>query len=211
MTLSGSPQFRGTTNVLGGYSVFGDDFTGNSLNVWDYRGSGVTNVRNFQNYNFILPTTMQPGQTLLPVSDAVTLGTGASSTVTGLNALSGQTALKPGDTITLIGGGTSLAGTLANNGQIISGQRGVTLNYDWLLQQTGNGINATVQSVSVNPQAKALSEGRAAGMAFMNQGSDLLSTTGIAAAGSSINRATGQGGSSRYEPVRMWMWTASPS
>ena len=118
VTLSGSPQFRATLviDVYGWFSSGGDVFTDNTLNVWDYRGSGVSMVRNFQYYNFILPATMQPGQALLPVSGAVTLGTGTPSTVTGLSQMDGQTALKPGDTVTLLGGGT-VSGSLANNGR----------------------------------------------------------------------------------------------
>ena len=193
----------------GGYGS--DAFTGNTLNVWNYRGSGVTEVENFQYYNFVLPGSMQPGQVLLPVSGAVTLSNGAGtvpSTVTGLHQMGGGTPLKPGATVTLLSAG-SFAGTtstFSNAGQTLSGQHGVALHYDWLLQQTSTALTATVQSVSLNPQTKALSEGRAAGMAFVNQGADVLASSGIAAAGGSINTAsgwgafaTGQVGSSRYE------------
>jgi hypothetical protein len=58
----------------------------------------------------------------------------------------------------------------------LTGKKGVTLLYTYEL---GGDWIATVKNIRVHPQAKALSEGRAAGAAFLNGGADLVSESGM--------------------------------
>ena len=99
VTISGSPIFGATTELHGGgWGV--DNFTGNTLNVWNYTGSPVDQVRNFENYNFILPASLQG----LEVTGGVW---GPALTVTGVSVPAGVS-LSVGQRIVLIealGGG----------------------------------------------------------------------------------------------------------
>lgn len=61
-------------------------------------------------------------------------------------------------------------------------EQGVSLRYGFDLSTDPNNLYATVNKVETNPQAKTFSEGRAGGLAFINQGADLISEAGIAAA-----------------------------
>ncbi len=62
----------------------------------------------------------------------------------------------------------------------MKGIQGVSLRYGFDLSTDPNNLYATVNKVETNPQAKTFSEGRAGGLAFINQGADLLSNAGIA-------------------------------
>lgn len=62
----------------------------------------------------------------------------------------------------------------------MKGIQGVSLRYGFDLSTDPNNLYATVSKVETNPQTKSLSEGRLGGLAFVNQGADLLSNTGIA-------------------------------
>ena len=87
----------------------GDAFTGNTLNVWNYSGSPVASVQNFEHYNFILPATLSGPA--LSVTGTATLGNGVTgSTVTAIGLGDNQT-IAPGDTVRLI-----QAGILTLNG-----------------------------------------------------------------------------------------------
>ena len=198
LTLSGSPQFNAPTNVFGGKGLGSPDvFTGNTLNIWNYRGSAVRDVQNFQNYNFILPANMLPGETMLTATGNVNLGnaTGTPSTVTGVGIAGEGTPLQVGDTVTLLRVG-SFAGTpgiFSNNGQIVTGQKGVSLLYDWRLAQTADALNATVENVSLNPRTKSLSEGQAAGLAGLTNAGTVAATKAIDAAVSASALASDAG------------------
>ena len=116
------------------------------------------------------------------------------------------TALRPGDTITLIHAG-DLLGTPGN--VRIQSLRGVTTIYDFLLTTT-DGVNGSLTATLLAPprhniRAKPLSEGRLAGLALVNQGADLLAGPGMRAAaaagpeGQPAAFAAGSMGSSRYD------------
>ena len=62
----------------------------------------------------------------------------------------------------------------------MKGIQGVSLRYGFDLSTDPNNLYATVNKVETNPQTKSLSEGRLGGLAFVNQGADLLSNAGIA-------------------------------
>jgi outer membrane autotransporter barrel domain len=183
-----------------------DGFTGNTLNVWNYHGSPVTSVQSFEYYNFLMPSNVANGDTLLTVTGTADMddinSLGKQASVSGVNVMGGGTVLNTGDRITLLRAGTGISGTLANAGTYLTGTKGVSLQYTYLLEQTATELAATVLDVSVNPQTKSLSEGRVAGLAFVNQGADLATGLGMSAArhaGSGLGAfAVGQGGTSRY-------------
>ena len=191
VTLSGSPVF-GNSSIYGGFVgdsagvplTGADAFSGNTLNVRNYTGTSVVDsVQNFQYYNFLLPASLQS----LTTSNLF-LGDGGStgSTVTGVNIMGGGTAPRIGDTITLIGA-SMLVGSLENDGATISGLKGVSLLYDFELKAENYvGLYATVVNYRVNQEAKSLSEGRAASLAFIRQGQDLIVGSGFAAADACI-------------------------
>ncbi|MDR2861141.1 MAG: hypothetical protein LBV07_01115, partial [Syntrophobacterales bacterium] len=78
--------------------------------VWNYSGTAVNEVRNFQYLNFIFPTTQVTP--VLTVNSGAVLGSGTigSTPVTGVNTMGGTDPLKPGDTVTLIS--CAVTGTL---------------------------------------------------------------------------------------------------
>jgi len=176
VTISGNPIFGGGTILRGGLSG-GDAFTDNTLNLWNDKGSGFTvnSVDNFQYLNFIFPTTQGNAPVL---TGAATLGntTYGNSTITA-NTIGGSAPLQPGATVTLING------AITNNGlnTQAQGQHGAVLQYNWALTTPGDAaLVATLESVQANPQAKALSEGFAAGAVLINEGADVLAGPGMA-------------------------------
>lgn len=196
---------QGTTAIgghLAGGDVVGmapsDIFTGNTLNVKSPQAGGITvggNLKNFQFLNFYVPGTMVDGGVMLDVTGTADLtdGAGRSSTVNvGIEA--GSTPLQVGHTLTLINAG-ALTGTPANTTTNGQGMQGLSLLYGFALSTTATELLATVTSTGVNPQTKALSEGRAGGMAFVTQGADLAAGQGMGSALAATSGQGGQGGS----------------
>ena len=219
VTLSGSPVFNAASKIWGGQAVdihnipSGDSFTGNTLNVWNYSGSKVSSVQNFQYYNFVLPASLQAfsvGTVYFNDSQSFPVK-GEQSKVTGISIMGGGKAPKAGDTLALIKAGNSV-GQIANPGEILSGKKGLLLSYKFQINQVANSaLTATVEGDPIfSPQGKSFSEGRVAGMAFINQGADLAAGYGLNAAQNAAQSATSagtsgfapffaaQGGTSRY-------------
>ncbi|MDR1125906.1 MAG: hypothetical protein LBM64_07590, partial [Deltaproteobacteria bacterium] len=191
VTVSGSPTFSGTNTYLyGGLAGAGqsDAFTGNTLNVWNYSGSEVDNVLNFEFFNFAFPVT-QSGPVLTVTNQASlseTTTPDRSSTVTA-GTLGGAAPLPPGASVTLIRAGTLTAAGFTQTRA--RGLHGATLSYLWDLNTIASDLTATVRNVRAAPGAKALSEGFISGMALVNQGVDLVAGQGMEQA---VN-AAGQG------------------
>ena len=188
-----SPIFGAATQLRGG--AFGvDSFTGNTLNVWNYTGSAVNGVDNFQFLNFVLPASLKG----LEVSGAATLGDGAGrdSTVTGVSIVGGAAPVQVGQSVTLIDG--NIAGNLSSTQA--SGQHGATLLYNWTLTTpAAGGLVATVNNVQADPKAKALSEGFLSGLALVNQGADLVAGKGITDATNAAKKSVAtQGAGTNY-------------
>jgi hypothetical protein len=151
-------------------------------NTLELRGAGQNiggDLAGFQNLNFYLPSTLVANDTMLSVTGTATI-TGATVNV-GIDGASSP--LAKGDTVTLISAGT-LTGTPANTTANGQGMQGVTLRYEFdiLADSAANQLLATVTSSGINPQTKALPEGRAAGAAFLNAGADLVSESGMSGA-----------------------------
>lgn len=207
-------------SVYGGYSVDGDGtvhntraFTGNTLNLIGYRGS-LVGIYNFEKYNWVLPKDVVNNDTLIKItgSDKVSL----YDTQHTVALENDGNRLNAGDTVTLIdkaGGSTAL--TTLTNKEV---KQGHFIVYDASLStSTGalvlriDGKQDNTPAGRINPTSKAFLEGRAASLAFNNQGADLVSDYGINSAhfsleqlkkdGSDLNLTpflAVNGGSSRY-------------
>ncbi|MDR1613249.1 MAG: autotransporter outer membrane beta-barrel domain-containing protein [Planctomycetota bacterium] len=208
VTLSGSPDLT-ASSLYGGFVGEIDtpepdtnSFTGNTLKVWDYTGSSVVSVRNFQYYDFVLPASMHDGGVLLDVTgDAYFNGSAQDSTsstygddsfITGVNIMAGGAALSAGDKVTLMEYATRY-GVAINGNDSIRGRKGVSLLYDFQLSQDAVALTAEVVGVRANPEAKSLSEGRAASLAFVRQGQDHVVRNGVAAAEAAASGHVGAG------------------
>ena len=207
VTISGRPNLAGA-DLVGGNAGQGNSFMGNTLVVATDRPLTVKSVASVENYEFVLPANTSSGYTALTAVDSIVFGDGNGnpSKVTGIRIAGGGSALNVGDEIRLF---DSLSGPIIYGnlgiapGTTLSGSKGVSLLYRYSLE---NGM-ATVSGVQAHPQAKALSEGRLAGLAFVNQGADLIAGAGIRTAAAAQNGTgiglapffTAQGGTSRYD------------
>ncbi len=195
VTLGRDVRLASTSSVFGGKGVIS---SGNTLNVNGFTGT-LKEVNSFQQYNFLLPASLQSGVTVLTVATPTDL-TGTQVAITGIE---GGTRLAAGDTVTLI---SSTQGT-PDSYSASNIRSGIALLYDFDVEAGGTALTATVTSSKLNPQTKALAEGYAANMAFVNQGADLAGGTGMADAMAKAKAAKGDiasfgavaGGSSRYK------------
>ena len=182
VTISGNPTFGGTTQLFGGGGG-SDTFTGNTLNVWNFTGSSVAGVENFEFLNFVFPTS-QSVPVLTVSGEAKLWGTDAEanvvlSTITA-STIGGTAPLQPGARVTLIDAGSIDASVLQPWAE---GRHGATLNYNWMLEIDDNGgtelLIATLDNVSASPETKALSEGFISGVALAAQGGDTVAGAGM--------------------------------
>ena len=211
VTLAG-PANLGASILFGGFvgnpntlvPAAGDAFTGNTLNVRGFQGT-VVGARNFQNYNLALPASYDPSLPLLAITgtEAVNLAGTNVAFEGGMLAGGGGQRLFPGQILVLIDKTQNTPVSLSATGRII---QGVSLEYGYIVSLDSN-LRATVTGVGAAPEAKSLSEGRLAGLAFVNQGYDLLLGQGMQSAlfasgqqpGGLVPFAAFQGGSSRYD------------
>ena len=200
VTLLGKPLFNtsGTNNTIiyGGYSyapsTTGDSRTGNTLNVFT-SGIKADNIANFQHQNFLLQADSNVKLDLLNTSGTDLGGNLAPAGTFAMPYAASGAVLPINRSITLL----QSAGTLINVPALKDGQalQGASLLYNYSLAQSGNSIVATVNSVEANPQAEALSEGQAAGLAALSMGGDLVAGAGIGNA----MAATNMGGNANNE------------
>ena len=168
VTILGKPVFSTTSVLYGGYSLnpasTGDLRTGNTLNVFS-SDLEAKNIANFQHYKFLLQANSNVKLNLLDVAGTDLGGNlNPAPTLAVPYAVSGAV-LPVNRNITLLQSAGPLSNVpVLNNGQAV---QGVSLIYDYSLAQSGNSIVATVNSVQANPQAKALSQGRLAGLASL--------------------------------------------
>ena len=136
ITISGSPTL--TNRYLYGGRDAGDNFTGNTLNVWNYSGSSVGGLQNFEFINFRIPSTHSGA--VLTATGTVLLGKDTtSSTIISIEIIGGTLAV--GTKITLIE-----AGTLNTKGFT---QTTVVGDYVFALSVEGNKLIAEVMHVPV--------------------------------------------------------------
>jgi hypothetical protein len=207
VTISGNPTFTANPVFYGGLvtddggvnQISGDAFTGNRLNVWNYHGSAIGSAQNFQFYNFTLPAGFQSGDTALTVNKSVNFQDGNNaanaSAIEAVNFMGGGRVQQAGEVFNLMNVNNltadatdGITGTIANNGQTLTGKKGVSLLYDIQINQTiaqagTDGYDSVTATIlggpRLNPQTKALSEGYLAGMALLNQGADFVAGAGM--------------------------------
>jgi hypothetical protein len=200
--LTGMPTLP-ASKLYGGFAqgANSDAFTGNTLNVGDYRGSSVAGVQGFEFYDFVLQGEAKPiafaqtppkgfehygfvlqGKPHMPpaalkVSGKVDFsdpGSGRSATVLGVGFAEGSPVPKAGDRFVLIQADGGFTGTLANNGGTLCSQRGVALSICGTVDQSGNEVSYGISGLHATPGAKALSEGFLGGVALLVAGSDFV-------------------------------------
>ena len=204
VTISGRPIFAADSVIYGGYSASGGEVSGNILNIKS-TDITVSNIKNFDVYNFYLPDTVQAGDVLLTVTG------GSSNEQTDLKGSSvnvgitgSAPALKSGDNVTLL---HNANGILAD-GTTVYGKmtQGVSLEYDFTtVLQNGDSLVTTIIKSGISDDTKSLVETQAAAAGFINSGADLLVSSGI----TSMSKVTStednaifgamSGGSMRYD------------
>ncbi|MDR1035504.1 MAG: autotransporter outer membrane beta-barrel domain-containing protein [Deltaproteobacteria bacterium] len=119
----------------------------------------------------------------------------------------GASPLKVGDKVVLMDIGGTIHGAPVNLSSDGSGMQEGFLRYVFDIGFDNKKLMGTVTDAHVDVRAKVLSEGRVSGLAFLNQGSDLITGSGIKAAMASARGIdsgitvfeAGQGGRSRYD------------
>lgn len=203
VTISGRPTFAADSVIYGGYSASGE-VSGNILNIKS-TDITVSNIKNFDVYNFYLPDTVQAGDVLLTVTG------GSSNEQTDLKGSSvnvgitgSAPALKSGDNVTLL---HNANGILAD-GTTVYGKmtQGVSLEYDFTtVLENGDSLVTTIIKSGISDDTKSLVETQAAAAGFINSGADMLVSSGI----TSMSKVTSaednaifgamSGGSMRYD------------
>lgn len=204
VTISGRPIFAADSVIYGGYSASGGEVSGNILNIKS-TGITVSNIKNFDVYNFYLPDTVQAGDVLLTVTGGVSneqtdlKGSSVNVGITG-----SAPALKSGDNVTLL---HNANGILADETTVYGKMtQGVSLEYDFTtVLQNGDSLVTTIIKSGISDDTKSLVETQAAAVGFINSGADLLVSSGI----TSMSKVTSaednaifgamSGGSMRYD------------
>lgn len=204
VTISGRPIFAADSVIYGGYSASGGEVSGNILNIKS-TGITVSNIKNFDVYNFYLPDTVQADDVLLTVTG------GSSNEQTDLKGSSvnvgitgSAPALKSGDNVTLL---HNANGILADETTVYGKMtQGVSLEYDFTtVLQNGDSLVTTIIKSGISDDTKSLVETQAAAAGFINSGADMLVSSGI----TSMSKVTSaednaifgamSGGSMRYD------------
>ena len=182
--------------------------TGNTLSVRDF-GAQAGDFTGVQNLYFYIPegttgTSAATAGTMLTLNNVThDLNAGGEKDLSHVNVgvqLAGnRPSLKAGDTVSLMkvyeGNTTDATHAVAITSDTplvnkTTGMQGVSLRYNFDLltreAEAGSGKNnelyATVTSASINPDTKSLAETRAASLAFLTSGSDLLTDAAMTAA-----------------------------
>ena len=182
--------------------------TGNTLSVRDF-GAQAGDFTGVQNLYFYIPegttgTSAATAGTMLTLNNVThDLNAGGEKDLSHVNVgvqLAGnRPSLKVGDAVSLMkvykDNTTDAAHAVAFTSDTplvnkTTGMQGVSLRYNFDLltreAEAGSGKNnelyATVTSASVNPDTKSLAETRAASLAFLTSGSDLLTDAAMTAA-----------------------------
>ena len=204
VTISGRPTFTDDAVIYGGYSENNADVSGNILNIKN-TDITVSNIKNFDVYNFYLPDTVQAGDVLLTVTggstNELTDLTGSSVNV----GIAGSApALQSGDNVTLL---HNANGVLADDTTVYGKiTQGVSLEYDFTtVLENGDSLVTTITRTGISDDTKSLVETQAAAVGFINSGADLLVGSGIksmsevASAEDSTIFGAMSGGSMRYD------------
>ena len=174
------------------------------------RGAKVDDFVGVQNLHFYVPagTTAADKETMLTLDNVAAPAGAAAATPTtkdlshvnvGVQLAGNRPSLKVGDAVSLMKvykdntTDATHAVAITSDTPLVNkatGMQGISLRYNFDLltreAEAGSGKNnelyATVTSASVNPDTKSLAETRAASLAFLTSGSDLLTDAAMTAA-----------------------------
>ena len=171
--------------VYGGYSADGDGtlqpnraFSGNTLTLNGYRGS-VKGIYNFEQYNWLLPKDVVNQDTLIKItgSDKVDL----NNTQHTVAMVSDGNRLNEGDKVILIDkaqGTSSPASVQVEQGHFIIYDAQLGIENDAFVLNIDSKSDTTPLPPSpagrLNPKSESFLQGRAAALAFTNQGTDMI-------------------------------------
>lgn len=181
----GSKPSFGTTTVLYGWKVSAissyDKTSGNTLNI-KTSGIEVSNVKNFEAYNFYLQSDTKKDDVLLTLTD--TNGTDISNSSVKVGLAGSANILQVGDSVTLMKNASD-NGIKADNVTYGRITQGVSLIYDFetALSEDGKELVTTIrEAATVSADTKSPVETQAAAMGFINSGADMLVGSGMASA-----------------------------
>ncbi|MDR0354413.1 MAG: autotransporter outer membrane beta-barrel domain-containing protein, partial [Deltaproteobacteria bacterium] len=165
--------------IVGAQNAQADDFSGNILQVVSPAAGGVQlseTLGNFERYRFLLDPAAASGSTVIQAKtvelwDKVS----RSSVIESIDFLNGDVP-SVGYSVVLME-----AETVEHNfnQSAVAGRSGVNLLMDFGLALTASDksrLTATLRSVRSNPQMESLSESRSAGLSFVSQGFDVISS-----------------------------------
>ena len=171
--------------VYGGYSADGDGtlqpnraFSGNTLTLNGYRGS-VKGIYNFEQYNWLLPKDVVNQDTLIKItgSDKVDL----NNTQHTVAMVSDGNRLNEGDKVILIDkaqGTSSPTSVQVEQGHFIIYDAQLGIENDAFVLNIDSKSDTTPLPPSpagrLNPKSESFLQGRAAALAFTNQGTDMI-------------------------------------
>jgi hypothetical protein len=187
VVLRNAPVISG--EVYGGYQTGGGAslILGNTLIFADYSGTGTgTNpallaIANFQNVHFAPSKQVKSGDVLVRATN-LTLGTGADALRASLSLPGGEApALAAGEYVDLIQSANAITGDVAAAAALETRQ-GHLLEYTASVAKNGSSVRLTVSGSSLDPRSKALSEGFYAGVGFLTDTFDFVTSEGAESA-----------------------------
>ena len=175
--ISGTPTFTDTIlygGHLAGDGTLGFTSSGNVLN-WGSKGIMVEGVQDFQILNFYLTEDVMNGDVLLTASGVVNIGNVADENIM-IYFAEDNTALEPGDIITLIDAGT-LTQTISEPFTVSGGTPGAKIEeYEFEIRVEDQVLLAELKHLILRPDDhnKILSAHYLTGIMLLNQTGDLL-------------------------------------
>jgi autotransporter-associated beta strand protein len=148
--------------------------------------SGDLNVQNGEMYFYAHPDVTH-NEVLLNVNGNADI----TNAIVHVGVQGNQPQIQKGDQIVLMKTTGNVVGAPQNqetDGQNVYGMQGVTLNLLFTLSTTSDQLIASLEKVQAAPQADAVSEGSAAGLAFVSNSGELVAHRGLLTAVEAANR-----------------------
>lgn len=197
------PVFSAYTIIYGGDNTTSskDKRTGNTLNL-QTKGLEMKNIANFENLNFYLQEDTINGDTIQTLTDDK--GTDISGSNVNVGMAGSTSTLQVGDKVNLLTNSNGITADGVTYGRL---QQGVSIEYEFTTDLSGNSIVATVDKapVKTTEQSKSPVETQIASAAFVNSGADTVAGSGIANAVQTAGRSSAEmfgasgGGNMRYK------------
>ncbi len=200
--IGGDAVLDPSSQLIGGidFSLKNDARTGNTLTL---AKSGVTveSIKNFQNLQFYLLSTVIPTDPVLTVTDTlgVDISTPAGAAPTNVLVSFGEgSPMQKGDTVVLLNATHGLTADSGLNRSITTWTKGISRLYTMQFEVDTNTLQVRVLDIGATPEAvrKSPAEGKLASAALITQGADLAAGQGISSARSATARAGSVGAAS---------------